>query len=84
MGNAPGLTTADRFGRIRISQAATKQPRRSVVSRLSDMFDKDAGGVAAVQHSANGTQRCLDLQKVLCAGRPLPARRPLANFTPTA
>src|SRR5215471_10384081 len=55
LGNAPGLTTADRFGRIRISQAATKQPRRSVVSRLSDMFDKDAGGVAAVQHSANGT-----------------------------
>jgi len=37
------------------------------------MFDKDAGGVAGVQHSANGTQRCLDLQKVLCAGRPLPS-----------
>jgi hypothetical protein len=29
-----------------------KAPRSSVVGRLLDTFDKDAGGVSALQHSA--------------------------------
>jgi hypothetical protein len=46
-----GQRGADRFRRI-ISRALTKQPCWSVVGRLLDTFDKDAGGVSAPQHSA--------------------------------
>ena len=40
--------------RISIDHAATKRRRGSVVGRLLDMFDKDAGGVAALQHFLSG------------------------------
>ncbi len=47
-----GQRRADRFRRISISRAVTKQPCGSVVGRLLDTFDKDASGVFALQHSA--------------------------------
>jgi len=47
-----GQRRADRFRRICISRAVTKQPHRSVVGRLPDMFDKGSGGVSGLQHSS--------------------------------
>jgi hypothetical protein len=46
-GPTPGRSFRLRIG---ISHAATKQPNRSVVGRLLDTFDNDAGGVSALQH----------------------------------
>jgi hypothetical protein len=46
-GSAPGQR------RISIHHATTKQRYQSVVCRFLDAFDKDVGGVSAVQHSAH-------------------------------
>jgi hypothetical protein len=51
-GNAPGPSRADRFRESASATRATKQRCRSVVGRLLDTFDKDAGGVSTRQHSA--------------------------------
>src|SRR5262249_51945417 len=57
-GSAPGPTWADRFRRISISHAATKQRCGSVVGRILDTLDEDANGVSALQHSARSVSRC--------------------------
>ncbi len=45
-----GQRRADRFRRISISHAATKQRCCSVVGRLLDTFDKDERDVSVLQH----------------------------------
>jgi hypothetical protein len=47
-----GLRRADRFHRISISPAITKQSCEFIVGRLLDGPAKDPGGVSALQHSA--------------------------------